>query len=404
MLQRSRDQGLDALGPWLRYPIMNQGETAVVIVAAGRGVRAGGPIPKQYATLMGEPVLRRAVRAFAGVGDIVVVINPDDRERCEAALTGIVGLRLVAGGANRQASVRAGLESLNGLGLQKVLIHDAARPLVSAETISAVQDSLEKAEGAIAAAAVTDTLKVGLEGFIGRTVPRDGLWRAQTPQGFHFDKILEAHRRFADEEITDDAALAERAGIKVAIVPSPATNLKLTTPEDFYMAEALLSARLGDTRVGMGFDVHQFGPGDHVWLCGVKIPYKSGLIGHSDADAGLHALTDAILGAIGAGDIGVHFPPSDPRWKGAPSDQFLAHAAQLVRDRGGIIANADVTLICEAPKIGPHRAAMCARMAQILAIDTERVSVKATTTEKLGFTGRSEGLAAQAIATVRLPL
>jgi 2-C-methyl-D-erythritol 4-phosphate cytidylyltransferase/2-C-methyl-D-erythritol 2,4-cyclodiphosphate synthase len=378
---------------------------AAIIVAAGRGLRAGGPIPKQFAKVHGMPVLRRSADAFAGLKTIVVVVNPDDRALAEQALQGGKALvRLVAGGASRQASVRAGLEALSDEGPDIVLIHDAARPLVTRETIQAVMSALSGADGAIPCAAVADTLKAGTSGLVTGTVSRDGLWRAQTPQGFRYEKILAAHRMVEGEDLTDDAAVAERAGMSVAIVPAPATNIKLTTPEDFIMAEALLAAQIGDIRTGSGFDVHQFGAGDHVWLCGVKIPHSAGLVGHSDADAGLHALTDAILGAIGEGDIGVHFPPSDSRWRGAASDQFLAHAADLVRARGGIVAHVDVTLICEAPKIGPHREAMRARIAQILDLTLDRVSVKATTTEKLGFTGRREGIAAQALATIRLPL
>jgi 2-C-methyl-D-erythritol 4-phosphate cytidylyltransferase / 2-C-methyl-D-erythritol 2,4-cyclodiphosphate synthase len=404
MLRRNRDQGLDDPGPGLRYPNMIHGKAAAIIVAAGRGLRAGGPVPKQYAVLAGLPVLRRSTAAFRACEEIIVVVHPDDRSLAQTALAGLERLRIVDGGATRQASVRGGLEALAGAPPEFVLIHDAARPFVSTGTIAAVMAALETSDGAIPAATVSDTLKSGSAGRITGTVPRDGLWRAQTPQGFHFAKILAAHRIAASEDLTDDAAVAERAGLSVALVPSPALNFKLTTPEDFHMAEALLAAQLGDIRTGSGFDVHQFGPGDHIWLCGVKIPHTGGLVGHSDADAGLHALTDAILGAIGAGDIGVHFPPSDARWRGAASDQFLAHAASLVRAKGGVIAHVDVTLICEAPKIGPHREAMRARMAEILALAIDRISVKATTTEKLGFTGRREGLAAQAIATVRLPL
>lgn len=341
--------------------------------------------------------------AFASLAQTVVVISPDDRPLADAALIGLPGIIFVAGGASRQGSVRAGLEALADIAPEFVLIHDAARPLVTGQIVDDVLAALDTNDGAIPAAAVTDTLKAGRDGLISGTVPREGLWRAQTPQGFRFSKILAAHRAAADVDLTDDAAVAERAGMTVALVPSPATNIKLTSPEDFQMAEALLAAQLADIRTGSGFDVHQFGLGDHVWLCGVKVPHSAGLVGHSDADAGLHALTDAILGAIGAGDIGVHFPPSDAQWKGAASDRFLAHAASLVRAKGGIVAHADVTLICEAPKVGPHREAMRARIAQILGLTLDRVSVKATTTEQLGFTGRREGIAAQAIATIRLP-
>lgn len=404
MLRRNRDQGLDGSTAELRYPAMSRDRAAAIIVAAGRGVRAGGPVPKQYAILGGQSVLRRSALALAGLAQTVVVINPDDTTMAEAALAGLPGVQLVSGGATRQASVRAGLEALAANAPDRVLIHDAARPLVSQQTVQDVLSALDSADGAVAAAPVSDTLKSAMGAAISGTVPREGLWRAQTPQGFRFEKILAAHRAAAGDDLTDDAAVAERAGLTVALVPSPASNFKLTTSEDFEMAEAMLAARLGDIRTGSGFDVHQFAPGDHVWLCGVKIPHNAGLAGHSDADVGLHALTDAILGAIGAGDIGLHFPPSDARWKGAASHQFLAHAARLVAGKGGIVAHADVTLICEAPKIGPHREAMRAQIAQILGLAMDRVSVKATTTEKLGFTGRREGIAAQAIATIRLPL
>jgi 2-C-methyl-D-erythritol 4-phosphate cytidylyltransferase/2-C-methyl-D-erythritol 2,4-cyclodiphosphate synthase len=386
---------------------MNQGRSAVVIVAAGRGLRAGGPVPKQYARLGGQPVLRRSALAFRQIPEIqeiVAVIHPADRALAEAALSDIARIRLVDGGATRQASVRAGLTSLKYDRPDTVLIHDAARPFVDKTTILDLLAALSRADGAIPAAPLSDTLKSGAAGRVTGTVPRDGLWRAQTPQAFRFQAIAEAHDALATEDLTDDAALAERLGLKIVIVPSPSTNFKLTTPEDFQMAEALLAAHLADIRTGSGFDVHQFGPGDHLWLCGIRVPHSAGLVGHSDADAGLHALTDAILGAIGEGDIGLHFLPSDMRWKGASSDRFLAHAAELVRTKGGQIAHCDVTLICEAPKIGPHREAMRSRIAEILDLAVARVSVKATTTEKLGFTGRKEGLAAQAIATVRLPL
>lgn len=386
---------------------MSLGRAAVVIVAAGRGLRAGGPVPKQFVRLGGIPVLRRSVLAFVGlpeINEIVIVIHPGDQAQAEAALVGLGQVRLIRGGATRQASVRAGLLALRDSAPDAVLIHDAARPFVTSATVLELLAALARTEGAIPAAAVNDTLKSGSDGLITGTVPREALWRAQTPQAFRYRAIAAAHDAFADEDLTDDAAVAERAGLNVAIVPSPATNFKLTTPEDFQMAEALVAASQGDIRTGSGFDVHQFGPGDHLWLCGIRIPHSNGLVGHSDADAGLHALTDAILGAIGEGDIGVHFPPSDPKWKGAASDRFLAHAADLVRAKRGTISHCDVTLICETPKIGPHRDAMRARISQILDVPLDRVSVKATTTEKLGFTGRKEGLAAQAIATVRLPL
>ncbi len=309
----------------------------------------------------------------------------------------------VIGGATRQESVRRGLEALAADAPDFVLIHDAARPLVSRGLIDGVVAALEAgADAAVPLLPVADTLRK-LEDGKWITVPRDGLLRAQTPQGFRFAAILKAHRDHAAEDVTDDMALAELAGLAIVAVPGEETNMKVTKAEDFAVAEGLLSARLGETRTGSGYDVHRFVAGDHVWLCGMKIAHDHGLEGHSDADAGLHALTDAILGAIGEGDIGQHFPPTDERWRGAPSWKFLDHAAGLVRAKGGALVHCDVTIICERPKVGPHRDAMRARIAEILHLDISRVSVKATTTEGLGFTGRREGLAAQALATVRMP-
>jgi len=299
--------------------------------------------------------------------------------------------------------VRLGLESLTEIDPDVVAIHDGARPFIEAALIDRVLDAIEHAPGAIPALAVADTLKRGRDGRIVETVDRSQLWRAQTPQAFRFREILAAHRAAAGLELSDDAAVAERAGLAVSLVAGSESNLKVTAPDDLARAEGMLMARLGDIRTGQGFDVHPLGPGDHVWLCGIKVPHERALIGHSDADVGLHAITDAILGALSAGDIGQHFPPSDPRWRGAASDQFLRHAAGLVAQRGGRIAHVDVTLICERPKVSPHRTAMVARIAEILGLAPDRVSVKATTTEKLGFTGREEGIAAQAIATIRLP-
>jgi 2-C-methyl-D-erythritol 4-phosphate cytidylyltransferase/2-C-methyl-D-erythritol 2,4-cyclodiphosphate synthase len=381
--------------------------TIALIVGAGRGHRFGGDIPKQYCALDGEPVLRHTLRAFAdypGVDRIQCVIHPDDIDLFRAAAAGLDVLEPVWGGATRQESVRLGLESIAGLSPELVLVHDAARPFVSAAVISRVLEALRDHPGAIPALAVTDTLKRAVEGgkegspAVGATVARDGLWRAQTPQGFRFADLLAAHRAAQGEALTDDAAVAERHGFAVAIVEGSEENVKITTTGDLDKAQT----RAFRFQTGMGFDVHAFGEGDHVFLCGHRIAHDQGLIGHSDADVGLHAVTDAVLGAIAAGDIGDHFPPSDPRWKGAPSDMFLAHAAKLVSEAGGEIVNVDVTLICERPKIGPHRAAMRHRLAEILGIDQERVSIKATTTERLGFTGRGEGIAAQAITCVRL--
>lgn len=379
--------------------------TAILIVAAGKGERAGGSTPKQYAPLLGQPMLRRSVEAFAGRRDTIVqvVIGPNQEAQFRAATAGLDLLPPAVGGATRQDSVRRGLEALAGAAPDFVLIHDAARPLVSSRLIDGVIAALEAgADAAVPLLPVADTLRKREDGrWI--TVPRDGLLRAQTPQGFRFATILKAHRDHATHEATDDMALAELADLKIVAVPGEETNMKVTNAEDFVVAEALLSARLGDARTGSGYDVHRFVPGDHVWLCGVKIAHDHALEGHSDADAGLHALTDAILGAIGEGDIGQHFPPTDERWRGAPSWKFLEHAAGLVRGKGGAIAHCDVTIICERPKIGPHRDAMRAKIAEILHLDISRISVKATTTEGLGFTGRREGLAAQAVATVRLP-
>ena len=376
-----------------------------LIVAAGRGVRAGDGPPKQYRTLGGVPVLRRALAPFLAhpaIDGICVVVGADDACAYETTTKGLSLLPPVVGGDSRQISVRRGLDALKDRAPASVLIHDAARPLVDASTIAAVAQALETFAGAVPVLAVPDTLKRVSDVTILSTVAREGIAGAQTPQGFRYPEILAAHHNAIDVALTDDAAVAEHAGLLVAAVPGARQNFKLTTAEDFAMAEALLSARR-QTRTGQGFDVHRFGPGDHVWLCGVKVGHAHGLIGHSDADVGLHALTDAILGAIAMGDIGIHFPPSDERWRGAASHLFLSHAADLVRESGGRIEHVDVTLICERPKVSPHREAMVARVAEILGLDINRVSVKATTTEGLGFTGRAEGIAAQAIATVTLP-
>jgi 2-C-methyl-D-erythritol 4-phosphate cytidylyltransferase / 2-C-methyl-D-erythritol 2,4-cyclodiphosphate synthase len=377
-----------------------------LVVAAGRGFRLGGPLPKQYLPLGGAAVLRYSVATFLahpGVDHVRVVIHPDDRPLYDAAVAGLDLLPPVHGGAQRQDSVRNGLASLAEAAPDRVLIHDGARPFVDAATIDRVLAALQDHPGAIAALPIRDTVKRDSDGRIVDTVERRGLWRAQTPQGFGYSEIMAAHRAAEGAELSDDAAVAEQAGLAVALVDGSEENFKVTTTDDLLRAERHLAMQRGDIRTGQGFDVHAFGAGDHVWLCGLKIPHGQGLVGHSDADVGLHALTDALLGALGAGDIGMHFPPSDPAWRGAPSHRFLRHAADLVAAAGGSIAHCDVTLICERPKIGPHREAMVARIAEILGLDPRRVSVKATTTEQLGFTGRGEGIAAQAIATVRLP-
>jgi 2-C-methyl-D-erythritol 4-phosphate cytidylyltransferase/2-C-methyl-D-erythritol 2,4-cyclodiphosphate synthase len=349
-----------------------------------------------------------------------VVIHPDDRALYASAVAGLPEaaarklLEPVAGGPERQDSVRLGLESLSGLAPERVLIHDAARPHVSAAVIGRALAALEAHAGAVVAVPVSDTLKrAGADRLVLGTVERGGLWRAQTPQAFRFAAILAAHRRAAGgPPLTDDAAVAEAAGLDVLLVDGEERNLKITTPEDFRRAALLMEDDMGaggavasgyEPRSGIGFDVHRFGPGDHVMLCGLRVPHAFGVIAHSDGDVGLHALVDALLGALGAGDIGSYFPPSDPRWRHADSAIFVGHAAGLVRARGARVVNADLTLLCERPRIGPHRAAMVARVAELLGIAAERVSVKATTTERLGFTGRGEGLAAQAIATLLVP-
>jgi 2-C-methyl-D-erythritol 4-phosphate cytidylyltransferase / 2-C-methyl-D-erythritol 2,4-cyclodiphosphate synthase len=380
--------------------------TCALIVAAGRGTRFGGALPKQYLALGGASVLRHAAAAFAThpkIDGVQVVIREEDRAIFDQTMAGLAILPPVPGGAERQDSVRLGLDALARHDPARVLIHDGARPFPDAALIDRVLDALDRASAAIPALPLADTIKRVAEGRIRETVERAQLWRAQTPQGFHFPEILAAHRALSGHALTDDAAVAEAAGMMPVVVPGSEENLKVTTAADLAAAERLLAARTGDIRVGQGFDVHAFGPGDHIIVCGIAIPHGASLVGHSDADVGLHALTDALLGAIGAGDIGMHFPPGDPQWRGAGSDRFLRHADQLVRDKGGEIAAVDVTVICERPKIAPHRARMIERVAAILGISPARVSVKATTTERLGFTGRGEGIAAQAVATVRLP-
>ncbi|SDD74332.1 bifunctional 2-C-methyl-D-erythritol 4-phosphate cytidylyltransferase/2-C-methyl-D-erythritol 2,4-cyclodiphosphate synthase [Rhodospira trueperi] len=377
-----------------------------LVVAAGRGYRVGGQLPKQYLTLGGRPILRHCLATFAAHPDISavrVVIHPDDRPLYEQAARGLDLLEPVPGGAERQDSVRLGLESLEGLAPDQVLIHDAARPFLTMDVIDRVIAALDTHAGAIPALPQADTLKrADDDGGIAGTVDRAGLWRAQTPQGFRFGPIMQAHRAAAGQTLTDDAAVLEATGQTVVLTPGAEDNAKITTLEDLHRAERRFQGP-GEIRVGHGFDVHACGPGDHVVLGGVRIPHTQGLVGHSDADVALHALADAIYGAIAAGDIGRHFPPTDARWKGAPSDVFLRHAGGLVEALGGRIVNLDLTLICERPKIGPHRAAIVARVAEILGLSGGRVSVKATTSERLGFTGRGEGLAAQATATVMLP-
>jgi 2-C-methyl-D-erythritol 4-phosphate cytidylyltransferase/2-C-methyl-D-erythritol 2,4-cyclodiphosphate synthase len=390
--------------------------TVAVIVAGGRGERLRGQsdIPKQYLPLAGAPVLAHSLRVLAHHPQIdraQVVIHPSDRDRYEAA-AGPFAAHLagpVSGGATRQESVRRGLEAVEVLAPERVLIHDAARPFLTADLVTRLLAALNEHHGAIAAEPVTDTLKRATpDGVIAATVDRANLWRAQTPQGFRFADILSAHRRAAEagkDAFTDDAALAEWAGLPVQLVASGGNNVKLTTREDLALAERLFGASspLLEPRNGSGFDVHAFAPGDHVWLCGVRIPHTQRLEGHSDADVALHALTDAILGAIGDGDIGEHFPPSNPAWRGAPSRLFLEDALRRVRVLGGRVGNVDVTILCEAPKIGPYRTEMRRSIAEMLQIDLARVGVKATTMEGLGFVGRREGIAALASALALLP-
>ncbi|MCK0143581.1 bifunctional 2-C-methyl-D-erythritol 4-phosphate cytidylyltransferase/2-C-methyl-D-erythritol 2,4-cyclodiphosphate synthase [Aliiroseovarius sp. F20344] len=379
--------------------------TAAIIVAAGRGTRAGGEMPKQWRQIAGDRIAAHTVQAFRahpGVSCVVLVIHPDD----EAVAASIEGVTVVQGGASRDASVRAGLEALAANAPDLVLIHDVARPLVSAKVIDDVIAALDTAPGAAPALAVTDALWRGSDQKVSGTQDRSGLYRAQTPQGFRFAEILAAHQSHLGGA-ADDVEVARAAHLDVAIVDGDEQNLKITTPEDFERAERLLLQReqnnkesLMDVRVGSGYDVHAFEDGDHVILCGVKIPYVRKLRGHSDADVGMHALTDAIYGALADGDIGQHFPPSDPQWKGAASDIFLRHAVALAGKRGFRFANVDVTLICEHPKIGPHAHAMRAALSDIMGLAEDRISVKATTSERLGFTGRSEGIAAMASATL----
>jgi 2-C-methyl-D-erythritol 4-phosphate cytidylyltransferase / 2-C-methyl-D-erythritol 2,4-cyclodiphosphate synthase len=387
------------------------GKVAVVIVAAGRGSRAGAAgVPKQFRPVGGETVLRRTLVRFAGVPNVALVqtvIHADDGDLYSDAANGFALLPPVHGGATRQASVLAGLEALVGHAPDIVLIHDAARPFVSGALIARAIFAAKESGAAIPGLPVTDTIKsVDHHGLVGETLPRETLRAVQTPQAFAFAPLLEAHRRAAREgcdDFTDDAAIAEWVGMKVTVFDGERNNIKITNPEDFMCAEALHIWQFGDIRTGTGIDVHAFGAGDHVIIGGISIPHSESLGGHSDADVGLHALTDALLGALADGDIGAHFPPSDPQWRGASSDRFLKFAVERVAARGGRISHLDLTIVCEAPKIGPHRDAMRESIARIAGIDIGRVAVKATTSEQLGFTGRGEGIAAYATATIRLP-
>src|SRR5262245_54142027 len=384
--------------------------TAAILVAAGRGLRAGAVGPKQYREIGGQTVIFRAMQAFCRHPDVFAiqpVVNPDDAAIFSAAVAGLRHQPPTNGGATRQASVHAGLEALAAEKPDIVLIHDAARPFVTPAVISRAIDAAGRTGAAVPAIPVTDTIKpVSDTGDVEATPERARLRIAQTPQAFRFDVILDAHRRAARDgrsDFTDDAALAEWAGLTVATFEGDPANMKLTTPEDFVREEARLAAQLGDIRTGTGYDVHAFGDGDHLMLCGVRVPHNKGFLAHSDGDVGLHALVDAILGALADGDIGSHFPPSDPKWKGASSDRSLTYAVDRVTARGGRIANLEVTLICERPKIGPLRDTMRAKIAEISGVNVSRIAVKATTSERLGFTGREEGIAATASATIRLP-
>jgi 2-C-methyl-D-erythritol 4-phosphate cytidylyltransferase/2-C-methyl-D-erythritol 2,4-cyclodiphosphate synthase len=397
-------------------------KTIALVVAAGSGLRLGGETPKQFLPLAGKPLLRHCLETFANhprIDGVKVVINETYRALYDEAVTGLDLPPPAMGGATRQESVRNGLESLAPDRPDLVLIHDAARPFIDNPTIDRTIDALREHDGALVAVQVVDTLKRADGKFSGETVDRTGLWRAQTPQGFHFGRILAAHRQaISGPEMTDDAAVAEAAGMKVVLVQGIVNNFKVTTRPDFERAEHMMAEQRAATaleacpmehhpmeyRTGSGYDVHRLVEGEGVTLCGVEIAHDRKLDGHSDADVAMHALTDAVLGAISAADIGAHFPPSDPQWRGAASWKFLDHAMKLVAQRGGRVTHCDVTIICERPKIGPHRAAMIDRLSEIMGIERSRVSVKATTTEKLGFTGRGEGIAAQAVATVALPV
>ncbi|MGB0694040.1 MAG: bifunctional 2-C-methyl-D-erythritol 4-phosphate cytidylyltransferase/2-C-methyl-D-erythritol 2,4-cyclodiphosphate synthase [Rhodospirillaceae bacterium] len=379
---------------------------AALIVAAGRGRRFAAELPKQYHGLAGRPVLRHSLARFAAHPEVALVrtvIHPDDRSLYDECAHGLSTLLdPIHGGAERQDSVRLGLESLEEYAPDYVLIHDGARPMVDFALIDRVIVGLSAQAGALPALAVADTLKRGNGVLVEATVDRTGLYRAQTPQGFRYADILAAHRAAEGQALTDDAVVLEASGGRVGLIEGSEDNFKVTRPEDLARAERLLTGS-AETRLGNGYDVHAFEPGDYVTLCGVEIPHNARLKGHSDADVAMHAVTDALLGAIGGGDIGRHFPPSDQRWRGAPSTIFLAHAGALIEALGGRILNIDLTVICEAPKVGPHRAAMVRGLADALGISANRISVKATTSEGLGFTGRQEGIAAIATAAVEVP-
>ena len=369
---------------------------AAIVVAAGKGLRAGQPLPKQFAAWRGQAVVRHSVEALlkAGAGPVVVAIPENGERAAQDALAGLEEVILVVGGETRQDSVRAALEALAPQAPERVLVHDAARPDLPQPVIARLLEALDRHLGAIPVLPVVDSLAVDEGGLMAGTAPRDALRRVQTPQAFRFAPFLAAHQGWQGAtDAGDDAQVLRAAGLDVALVDGDERLKKLTFAEDFM-------GHAPAFRVGTGFDVHRLAAGEELWLCGVKIDHDRGLAGHSDADVALHALVDALLGAIGAGDIGSHFPPSDPQWKRPGSGRFVEHAASLVREAGYTVGNVDLTLICEAPKIGPHREAMRASIAALLAADVDRVSVKATTTEQLGFAGRGEGIAAQAVATL----
>ena len=383
---------------------------AAIVLAGGRGTRSGGGLPKQYKELDGEPVIAPSLRLFLGHPQISLVqpvIHPEDQGRYAAAAMGLNTLTPVMGGSTRQDSVLAGLNALERAAPDFVLIHDSARPFATTALVDRAIAAVQASGAAIPALPVSDTVKqVDAQERVLKTIDRATLRLIQTPQAFAYKKLLDAHRRAAQDgrhDFTDDAALAEWAGLSVTAFMGEAGNIKLTTAEDFVKALSARAALLDDVRTGMGFDVHAFGDGDHVVLGGIRIAHNRALKGHCDADVVLHALVDAILGALGDGDIGSHFPPSDPKWRGAASDRFLEFAIERVKARGGMVAHLDTTIVCEAPKIGPYRDAMRARIAEIAGVSIDRVGVKATTSEGLGFTGRGEGIAAYATATIRLP-
>lgn len=387
--------------------------TIALLVAAGSSTRMGNDMPKPYLQLEGEPMLRRTVKIFLEhpqVDGVRVVIRREHHPYYKKAVDGLTLFPCVIGGDSRQESVRLGLESISHRKPKRVLVHDIARPLTSHALITQVIQSLGAHQAAIPGLPITDTVKRAKDKIVSETIARDHLFAIQTPQGFAFDALLDAHRKFRGEQLTDDAALAEKAGIPVAIIPGDPDNNKITTAKDFERMQTMLTVH-HETRTGMGFDVHQLRAHDpdtpmqqqYIKLCGIKIPFTHHLVGHSDADVGLHAMVDAMLGAIGEGDIGMHFPPDDRKWQGADSERFLLYAFEKIKNRGGELVHIDVTLICERPKISEHRQAMIHHISQLLKLSPDRVSIKATTTEKLGFTGRGEGIAAQAVATVRLP-